>query len=338
MVFSVQDTRGRRRATAICAVLLVLLPILAGCGAARPPTLTVKPVPAERYPRPDLLADTAWLAGRLDDPRLRVVDLSPIADYRRGHIPNAVHVWWQDLIEIHNDTYGMLVGAERLREVLSRAGIEPGMTVVAYDNQSGRYAARFLWVLAFTGYADGRLLNGGIATWRTEGLPVTREAPRITPTTLPDRPAIHELLYNNDDLLARLGERGLGIVDARTSAEAQVTWDGRLRVGRIPGARGIPWQRNLGQVGTAVVREPGELALVYENQGLRRDMEIVVYGLTGVDAAHTFWTLRVLGYERVRLYDGSWVEWGAADPRRFPVEPLAVGAAPPGEHGMRSAK
>lgn len=313
---------------------LVMLLLLVGCGGGQPPpapTITVKPVPAERYPRPELLADPSWLAERLNDPYLRVVDLSPLADYRRGHIPGAVHLWWQDLIELQNPTYGMLIDPEGRKRVLGAAGIEAGMTVVAYDNAGGRYAARLLWLLVYTDYAAGRLLNGGLAAWRAEGHPVTRAAPKVTPTTLADRPTNEAVLHNGQDLLARLGEPGLAIVDARTAAERREQWNGRLRgPGRIPGARPIPWDRNLGQKGTAIVRDPVELPVVYEGQGLRRDQEIVVYGVTGVDAAHTFWILRVLGYEGVKLYDGSWAEWGANRPGTpYPIEPLAVGARPP---------
>jgi thiosulfate/3-mercaptopyruvate sulfurtransferase len=323
---------GPGRALTALAVLVVLAPLLAGCGGDRSPrlpTLMVTPTPADRYPRPELLADTAWLAERTADPDVRLVDLSPLVDYERGHIPGAVHVWWQDLVEVYNGTYGMLVAPAGRKAVLGRAGITPEMTVVAYDNQGGRYAARFLWVLAYTGYGKGRLLNGGIGVWRAEGRPTTRERPRIARTALEDRPTDESVLYNGEDLLARLGDRSLGIVDARTFAEGGETWNGRLREGRIPGARGVPWVRNLGQLGTAIVRDPEELPKVYETQELRKDQEIIVYGLTGADAAHTFWIMRVLGYERVRLYDGSWAEWGAARAGTpFPIEPLAVGAAP----------
>lgn len=321
-----------RQAAALLITIPLLLAALAGCGGnerQRLPTISVTPTPADRYPRPELLADTAWLAERLNDPTVRVVDLSPLPDYERGHIPGAVHVWWQDLMEIYNPTYGMLIGPEGRKRVISRAGIAPGMTVVAYDNHGGRYAARFLWVLAYTGYAQGRLLNGGIAIWQAEGRPMTRKAPDITPTVLADRPTNEALLYNGEDLNARLGERDLAIVDTRTASEGKETWRGRLREGRIPGARAIPWDRNLGQKGTAVVRDPQELPGVFQSQDLRADQEIIVYGLTGVDAAHTFWILRVLGYERVKLYDGSWAEWGAVQ-SPYRIEPLAVGAAPNG--------
>lgn len=314
------------------AVAALLLPLLAACGpATNTPATTVKPTGADGYPQPQYLADTGWLNERLGDRLIRIVDLSSLEEYERGHLPGAVHVWWQDLVEANNGTYGMLVDPAGRKRVFEAAGIEDGMTVVAYDNAGGRYAARFLWTLLYTDYASGRLLNGGIAAWRAEGRPTTRAVPTIAPSRLADRGAHEEYLINGEDLLRVLGQQGLAVVDTRTLAEGKETWSGGLRAGRIPGARSIPWDRNLAQKGTAIVRDPAELERVYSGQALSRDQPIVVYGLTGGDAAHTFWMLRVLGYRNVRLYDGSWAEWGANVPDTpYTVEPLAVGDAPGG--------
>jgi thiosulfate/3-mercaptopyruvate sulfurtransferase len=322
---------GQRRLAVGVALLALLLPLLVACSSEpTAPTNTVKPIPADQYPHPELLADTGWLAERLSDRNIRIVDLSPLEDYEKGHIPGAVHVWWQDLMEVNNLTYGMLVDPAGRKRVLERAGIEYQTSVVAYDNDGGRYAARFLWVLTYTNYASGRLLNGGYAQWQAEGRPTTQDVPQITPSQLPDNvPTNENALYNGNDLVSRLGQQGLAVVDTRTAAEGQETWDGRLRFGRIPGARSIPWDRNLGQKNTAIVREPPDLLRVYESQELSHDQEIIVYGLTGVDAAHTYWMLRVLGFDKVRLYDGAWAEWGAErNAATFPVEPLAVGDDP----------
>ena len=318
------------RTAGLLAIAALLLPLLAACGTTRElPSNTVKPVPATQYQHPELLADTDWLAARLNDPFVRVVDLSPLEDYERGHLPGAVHVWWQDLVEVNNNTYGMLVDPATRKRVFEQAGIENGMTVVAYDDAGGRYAARFLWTLLYANIAAGRLLNGGIDIWRAEGRPITRTVPDIKPTHLADAAPNEAVLINGTDLQKNLGQPGFVAIDTRTLAEGRETWNGFLRFGRIPGARSIPWDRNLGQKNTAVVREPGELNRVYEGQAVQRDQTIAVYGLTGVDAAHTFWIMRVLGYDKVRLYDGSWAEWGANVPGTpYDVEPLAVGADP----------
>ena len=312
-------------------LLALLLPLLVACSnQPTAPTNTVQPIPADQYPHPERLADTGWLAERLTDPFIRIVDLSPLADYEQGHIPGAVHVWWQDLVETNNPTYGMLIDPAGRRRVLERAGIGYQTTVVAYDNAGGRYAARFLWVLEYTNYAAGRLLNGGFAQWQAERRPQTRDVPQIAASRLPDNvPPNAAVLYNGEDLLTHLGQQGFAVIDTRTVNEGRETWGDRLRFGRIPGARSIPWDRNLAQKGTAIVREPADLLRVYESQDLKRDQEIIVYGLIGPDAAHTFWMLRVLGFDKAKLYDGAWAEWGAArNEARFPVEPLAVGEVP----------
>lgn len=324
-------TAGRAHRWRITLALAALLvPLLAACGPAwTTPVTTVKPTSAASYPHPEYLADTGWLADRLNDRSIRIVDLSPLEDYERGHLPGAVHVWWQDLMEVHNGTYGMLIDPAGRKRVFEAAGIAEGMTVVAYDDAGGRYAARFLWTLLYTDYAAGRLLDGGIAIWQAEGRTITRDVPTVAAAQLPDRAPHEKYLINGEDLLRDLGQPGLAVVDTRTLAEGRETWSGELRFGRIPGARSIPWDRNLAQKNTAIVRDPSELDRVYSGQSLTRDQQIVVYGLTGVDATHTFWMLRVLGYTNVRLYDGSWAEWGANAPNTpYTIEPLAVGAAP----------
>lgn len=321
--------RGRQLVSPLLAALIVL-PLLAACGPTRvEPTTTLKPRPSSEYPQPELLADSEWLAARLNDPFTRIVDLSPLEEYNRGHLPGAVHVWWQDLIEVNNSTYGMLVDPASRKRVFEQAGIDNTVTVVAYDNAGGRYAARFLWALLYADYAAGRLLNGGLANWRAEGRPITRDVPTIAPSRLPDVAPQEQFLTNGEDIVAGLGQNNLAMIDTRTLAEGRETWAGQLRIGRIPGARSIPWDRNLIQKNTAIVRDPAELTRVYESQALARDQPIVVYGLIGADAAHTFWILRVLGYTNVRLYDGAWAEWGLSRPGTpYQVEPLAVGNDP----------
>jgi thiosulfate/3-mercaptopyruvate sulfurtransferase len=325
-----RSTTRPSKVTALLTLLALLLLLLAACGPTNnEPTTTLKPYPAAQYPHPEFLADTAWLAERVNDPFTRIIDLSPLEEYERGHLPGAIHVWWQDLIEVNNPTYGMLVDPASRKRVFEQAGIDNTITVVAYDNAGGRYAARFLWALLYGDYAAGRLLNGGIATWRAEGRAISRGVPTIQPTRLPNIPANEKILINGEDLLAGLGQNSLAVVDTRTLAEGRETWGSQLRFGRIPGARSIPWDRNLIQKNTAIVRDPSELARVYESQALGRDQRLVVYGLTGADAAHTFWMLRVLGYTNVRLYDGAWAEWGANRPGTpYQVEPLAVGTDP----------
>lgn len=321
----------RSRTSLLLLVGVLLLPcLLAACGTTKPePSMTLRPHLAAEYPHPEYLADSEWLAARLNDPFIRIIDLSSLEDYQQGHLPGAVHVWWQDLIEVNNPTYGMLVDPASRKRIFEQAGIDNTTTVVAYDNAGGRYAARFLWTLLYADYAAGRLLNGGIANWRAEGRPVTTAQPNIPPTKLPDIPPNESILINATDLQAGLGQGGLVAIDTRTTTEGRETWSGQLQIGRIPGARSIPWERNLIQKNTAIVRDLPELQRVYADQGLQTGQPLAVYGLTGADGAQTFWILRVLGYTNVRLYDGGWAQWGAVNPNHpYQIEPLAVGNDP----------
>jgi thiosulfate/3-mercaptopyruvate sulfurtransferase len=275
--------------------------------------------PPDAYPAGEILVDADWLHEHLDDSDLRVIDLSPLQRYRDGHIPGATHLWWQDTIEIHNEVYGMLANEAARERLLREAGIAPGSLVVLYDDAGNRSAARVFWLLHAVGFDRDavRVLNGGRQAWDAAGYPFERGA-----TTQPDgrfaQVLDYEVLIGADDVEAALHDPNVAIVDNRSPSEREETWFGRLREGRIPGAVSIPSDDLLVEGPIPYFKEPDEMRRVFEDAGVRPEQIVIVYGLHGVNAAHTYLALRLLGYPSVRVYDGSWAQWGA-DPAR-PVE------------------
>lgn len=292
---------------------------MAGCGV-RDGTGAVQAAPDLDlgYPAGDLLVDAGWLASRIDNPALRLLDCSPLPVYRAGHLPGAQHVWWQDTIELYNPVYGMLVNPEGRAELARRAGIGPESEVVCYDDTGGVYAARVLWMLRYMGFQSGRLLSGGSAGWQAAGHDLTRAEPDVSPGGIEDI-FDESIVAQPQDILARIDEPGLLILDTRTSEERHETWNNHLRLGAIPGSAWLPRDRFL-QNQTAPQPAAELLARLEPSAALDTVAEIIVYGLHGALASLPYHLLLALDRFQVRLYDGSWAQWGADE--SLPVAPL----------------
>lgn len=261
-------------------------------------------------PRPEILVSPQWLSQHLQDAKLRIIDLQDLDDFQKAHIPGAVHLSAGVLFATRGGVSGMLPPVESVARKLAQAGIGKNTVVVAYDNASGLYAARLFWALDYIGQGKGRVLDGGWEGWRRARFPVSAEI-RIPPParlSAAPRPAA---LADRPWMLAHIKHPGTLYVDARSTAE----YDGSARHakygGHIPGAVSMEWSRHLGPDG--MMRPARELRLAYAALGVTPDKEIAVYCQTMVRAAHSYFTLRWLGFPRVRGYDGSWMEWGNRD-------------------------
>ena len=275
------------------------------------------------YAHPERLVTTEWLAEHLGRPGLVVVESDEdVLLYETGHIPGAVKVDWHT--ELNDPVVRDYVSGERFAELLGSKGISRDDTVVIYGDRSNWWAAYALWVFTLFGHEDVRLLDGGRAKWEAEGRPMTTDAPTPTPSDYPvvERDDTHIRAFR-DDVLAHLGKP---LVDVRSPDEfsgkllhmANYPQEGALRGGHIPGAKSVPWARAANEDGTFKSR--AELEALYGGEvGLSPSDDVVVYCRIGERSSHTWFALtHLLGYERVRNYDGSWTEWGNSV--RVPIE------------------
>ncbi|HEX2642482.1 MAG TPA: sulfurtransferase [Thermoanaerobaculia bacterium] len=269
------------------------------------------------YAHPDALVSTEWVAQHLNDPAVRLVESNedPLV-YPQGHIPGAVEVdWTRDLNDPLRRDY---LGREGFEALARRIGIERDTTVVFYGDRNNWWATYALWVFQLFGHDKVKVMDGGSLKWHQEGRPLT--------TDVPAYPATHYKAADRDDSRIRAFRdqvlkhvEGKGrLIDVRSPEEytgerlhmPAYPNEGALRGGHIPGAANVPWARAVNEDGTFKTSE--ELRGLYENgAGLSPKDDVVVYCRIGERSSHTWFVLtRLLGYDRVRNYDGSWTEWG----------------------------
>ncbi|MHA7264588.1 sulfurtransferase [Arthrobacter sp. TMN-37] len=269
------------------------------------------------YAHPGRLVTTAWLAEHLGADGLVVLESDEdILLYETGHIPGSVKIDWHT--ELNDEVRRDLVDGEAFARVMSAKGISRDTTVVIYGDKSNWWAAYALWVFELFGHEDVRLLDGGRDKWIAEGRPLTTE-----PTAVPaaDYPVIER---NDPRVRAYLGDVlehfGNPLIDVRSPEEytgarthmPAYPEEGAMRGGHIPTAASIPWGRAAAEDGTFRTRE--ELEAIYLGEaGLKEGDDVVAYCRIGERSSHTWFVLtHLLGFDRVRNYDGSWTEWGNA--------------------------
>jgi thiosulfate/3-mercaptopyruvate sulfurtransferase len=258
---------------------------------------------AERYPNDHLLVSTQWLVDHLDDPDIRLVEVSaPGGGYRFGHPPGAVYLNLDAVVMGGDSSTAHMVGPlEQVAATLSRLGITPDKRIVVYDENGSTRAAKMFWLLEYLGFSRVHLLEGGVERWMAENRPQTRVQPNIEPISFTPTPQVNRLA-TADWIAARLESGGVKILDCRAVDE--------YAEGHIPGARNRTWERSMTHHAYNAFRPAGELRADLADLGITEDKEIVTYCQTGIRSAHTYFTLRLLGYPRLRNYDGSWTEWG----------------------------
>lgn len=289
--------------------------------------------PLSQYAHPEVLVSTDWLAEHLNDPNLRIVESNEdVLLYDTGHIPGAVHIDWR--LDLQDPVIRDYVTPEAFADLCARNGITPETTCVFYGDKSNWWACYALWAFRLFGHKNVKILDGGRDKWIKEGLALTKEKPQYPRANYPVPPKRYdaEIRAFYDDTLAHMQARK-PMIDVRSPGEfkGEVTHmpeypqEGVLRGGHIPGAKSVPWKTAVNEDST--FKSPEELRKIYsENCGLSQGDDIIAYCRIGERSSHTWFVLHyLLGYDKVRNYDGSWTEWGNAV--RVPI----VAGEEPGE-------
>ena len=271
---------------------------------------------SHEYANQDVLVSTDWVAEHLSDSDIRLVESNEdVLLYGTGHIPGAVHIDWVN--DLNDQTVRDYVGHHRFAELCMEKGISNDTTVVFYGDKSNWWACYAFWVFKLYGHANCLIMNGGRAKWAAEGRPMTTETAIHAAATYEAQPEDASIRAFRSDVMDHIGS-GLPLVDVRSPGEFAGTLlhmpaypqEGALRGGHIPGARNIPWGRAANEDATFKSRK--ELEEIYlDEQGLSPDGDTVAYCRIGERSSHTWFVLTyLLGFDKVRNYDGSWTEWG----------------------------
>lgn len=283
-------------------------------------------VAAEHSILPASLVSTEWLAGHLDVPGLRVVDMrgyvtstdlgngTQIAaytgardEYDAGHIPGAFYVdWTADIVDADHPVKVQIAPPDRFKQAMEARGIGDETDVVAVDHTGGHFATRLWWALRYYGHDRAAVLDGGIAKWVAEGRPVTTDPPRLVPATFSPR-VRPELRVEPDDILTSARGETL-VVDARDAPTYRGDVYRGARAGHIPGAVNIPAKSLVNEDGTW--KPLGELRRTLAAGGVRAGERVIAYCNGGVTATAVLFALHRTGHESYANYDGSWNEWG----------------------------
>jgi thiosulfate/3-mercaptopyruvate sulfurtransferase len=290
-----------------------------------------------------VLVTPAWLADRLGDPDLVVLDLrwdeqgQGRARYERGHVPGAHHLdWTSDLVDPDHRVAFMLAPPERFAARLERCGISDETVVVAYADGGHSGPFRLWWGCRVYGHDDQvHILDGGIESWIAQGLPLSKEIPGHVSGSWTPR-VRSELVASAEDVSAA-ADGGSVLLDSREPSKflGETVWfetgeisadadglartpRGVLRAGRIPWARSVPSQ-DLYQ-GDLTMKSAEELRELFAGLGASPGTRVITYCGVGISASALLYALERAGIEDVSLYDAGWDEWG-----RDPERPVARG-------------
>lgn len=249
--------------------------------------------------------DTNWLVSRLDDPNIVIIDGRGIMPYRFGHIKNAVPLGVEHVISIADNGANLAIDAQTAENIFTKLDIDDSKEVIAYGEYPDPSVARIVWTLMYHGHPNVKLLDIGYSQWQKSGLPITKQIRKTTQQ--PTEAIANFVAKTNPSIRAdaqmikeKQNDPNVVIVDARTPQE-------HIQA-RIPGSILHNWEEGLGDFGK-MLEDKDKLQSKFENIGITKDKEVICYCHSGMRASHKYLQLKYAGFDNVRMYDGSIIDW-----------------------------
>ena len=269
------------------------------------------------YSSTEKLVSAEWLEENINN--VKIIDVRKKEDYDLGHIPGAVRLTPNEVFqwEDSNGVKGMLPSSDHIAIALSSVGINEDDTVIFYDGNSNLWASRGLWALEVYGHEDSRLLDGSWNYWSENSFPTTSESESVEKSDYKFSGNINSsLIAGFEEILEAVDDPSKIVCDTR-SPDEYIGKDVRAdRGGHIPGSENVNWVNAVDESGRFLSAQ--NLQTIYESKGIKTDKAVYTLCQTAVRATHTWFVLQeLLGYDDVKVYDGSWIEWGNSD---LPIE------------------
>ncbi len=268
------------------------------------------------YAHPEVLVETDWVAQHLNDKNIRIVESDEdILLYDVGHVPGAVKIDWH--IDLQDSVRRDYIDRKNFQMLLSTRGISNDTSVVFYGDKNNWWACYAFWVFKLFGHEKCVIMNGGRQQWIAENRPLSKETPKYPMTNYAAKERDDSKIRAFRDQVMKHVSGGNPLVDVRSPQEFTgellhmpgYPQEGALRGGHIPGAKNIPWAKAAREDGT--FKSADELKELYQSQGITPEKDVIAYCRIGERSSHTWFVLQyLLGYPKVRNYDGSWTEWG----------------------------
>ena len=265
----------------------------------------------------DVLVETDWLEQHLNDESVAIVEVDEdVTAYQKGHIPNAISIDWAS--ELHDLPRREFISSQQLAQLLGEKGISSQDTIVLYSGNNNWFAAYAYWLFKYRGVENVKLLNGGRKKWELESRLLSQDEPNRSAGGFQIGPEQHELRAFREEVIQRAQAGDSAWVDVRSPEEFRgellapphLPQEQAQVPGHIPGASNITWSKTVNEDGS--FKSPDELRKLYEAEGITSDKEVIAYCRIGERSSHSWFVLReLLGFEKVKNYDGSWTEYGS---------------------------